>query len=219
LPSEYYALAEQVAGTVHPDVLALRTVDPAPDRTVEPIEGATAVLDAPPRVSTTAELTEDEAYLLKRHTIAIRHATGDQIVAMIEILSPGNKASSGQLELLFRKFTTALQAGCSLLVIDLHPPGKHDPQGIHGAYWSYLSANSFRLPAEKRQMLVAYEAGLAPRAYIEPIGVGQTLPEMPLFLEHGWYINVPLEPNYADAFAAVPKRWRDVIEGGESVRD
>ena len=137
---------------------------------------------------------------------------------MIEILSPGNKASGGQLELLFRKFSTALQSGCSLLVIDPHPPSKYDPQGIHGAYWRYLSAKSFILPAEKQQTLVAYETGLVPRAYIEPIAVGQTLPEMPLFLEHGWYIDVPLEPSYAEAFAAVPKRWRDVIEGGESAR-
>jgi hypothetical protein len=61
--------------------------------------------------------------------------------------------------------------------------------------------------------LVAYEAGLLPRAYIEPIALARPLPEMPLFLERGWYVNVPLEPSYSEAFAAVPKRWRDVIEG------
>jgi hypothetical protein len=36
---------------------------------------------------------------------------------------------------------------------------------------------------------------------------------MPLFLEPGWYVNLPLEPSYLEAYGAVPERWRSVIEG------
>ena len=35
---------------------------------------------------------------------------------------------------------------------------------------------------------------------------------MPLFLQPGAYVEVPLEATYREAFAAVPRRWRDVLE-------
>jgi hypothetical protein len=60
--------------------------------------------------------------------------------------------------------------------------------------------------------LASYSSGLLKRAFIEPVAVGTTLPDMPLFLEPDRYILTPLEPTYADAFAAVPKRWRDELE-------
>jgi hypothetical protein len=46
----------------------------------------------------------------------------------------------------------------------------------------------------------------------EPIAVGATLPNMPLLLEAGWYISVPLEETYLQAWRGVPERWRRVIE-------
>jgi hypothetical protein len=35
---------------------------------------------------------------------------------------------------------------------------------------------------------------------------------MPLFLEAGWYVRVPLEETYQQAWRGVPDRWRRVIE-------
>jgi hypothetical protein len=51
------------------------------------------------------------------------------------------------------------------------------------------------------------------RGYYEPVAVGQPLPDMPLFLEYGWHVRVPLESTYAAAYRTVPVRWRRVIEG------
>jgi hypothetical protein len=34
---------------------------------------------------------------------------------------------------------------------------------------------------------------MMPKAYVEPISIGTQLPDMPLFLEQDWYVNVPLE--------------------------
>jgi hypothetical protein len=48
-------------------------------------------------------------------------------------------------------------------------------------------------------------------AYVEPVAVGDPLPEMPLFLEPELYVPVPLETTYTSAFAAVPRRWRDQL--------
>ena len=69
------------------------------------------------------------------------------------------------------------------------------------------------LPADKPLTLVAYEADTPPCAYVEPTAVGSVLPSMPLFLQPGWYINVPLEQTYMAAYRGVPEVWREVIEG------
>ncbi|MEX2170386.1 MAG: DUF4058 family protein [Pirellulales bacterium] len=212
LPRGFYALSEQVTGEVVPDVVALHAGEPYATSNGS-LAGATAVLEAPPQVAVVHELTEEEAYAVQQNSLVIRHASGDRIVALIEILSPGNKSSIGQLESLTRKLSSAIHHGFHLLVIDLLPPGPYDPQGIHAAFWHFGQGAQFKLPSDKRRTLVAYEASPRPRAYVEPIGLDQILPPMPLFLEPGWYVNVPLEPSYAEAYAAVPERWRSVIEG------
>ena len=97
--------------------------------------------------------------------------------------------------------------------IDLHPPGKRDPQGIHGAIWSQISDDDYLAPSDKPLTLVAYDAGSVKRAYIEPVAVGDTLTEMALFLEPEAYVNVPLESTYDAAYRGVPARWKRVIEG------
>jgi hypothetical protein len=48
--------------------------------------------------------------------------------------------------------------------------------------------------------------------------LGAVLPDMPLFLQDDWYVNVPLEATYQEAYATVPGRWREVIEGPGDAR-
>ena len=50
------------------------------------------------------------------------------------------------------------------------------------------------------------------KGHSEPIGVGHTLPDMPLFLTPDHYIYVPLEPTYMAAWHSLPQRWRREIE-------
>jgi hypothetical protein len=100
-----------------------------------------------------------------------------------------------------------------LLVIDLFRPGSFDPHGIHGEIWSQFSRAVWKQPEDRPLTLVAYSGGLLPRAYVEPASFGAELPPMPLFLDDDRYVNVPLEPTYNGAYATMPKRWRDVIEG------
>jgi hypothetical protein len=71
------------------------------------------------------------------------------------------------------------------------------------------------MPAGKSFTLAAYEGGHAPKAYVEPIALNAELPDMPLFLDEGYYINVPLEETYMEAWSGVPQRWRSVIEEGK----
>lgn len=212
LPDGFYAMAEQVAGSPRPDVLAL-------EEQVEPLgwlpddrsrEGGVAVDEHPPKVRYTLE-AEESIYAAKANRIGIYHTSGDRVVAFIEIVSPGNKNSQLKLTQLLEKLAAALDEGRHLLVIDLHPPGRHDPEGVHAAFWGTTPG----VTAEQPLSLAAYRADYNPNAYFEPIAVGQSLPEMPLFLTPGRYINVPLEATYQAAWRGVPQRWKRVIEDGE----
>jgi hypothetical protein len=150
---------------------------------------------------------------LKRRTIVIRHTGGDRIVALIELVSPGNKSASHALRSFVEKAVEALYRGYHLLIVDLFPPTSRDPNGIHGAIWREFSDDPFELPADSPLTLVAYSAGPRKKAYIEPPAVGRELIDMPLFLEPERYVNVPLEATYQAAYRGVPRRWKAVLEG------
>ena len=224
LPPDYYAMAEQIAGGLGPDVLALENVQPAPAESSgngsvgaggSPGRAGITVAVTPPRVRFVAT-GEVEQYARKRKAVTVRHASDDRVVAIVEIVSPGNKASRHGLRSFVEKAVAFLEAGVHLLIIDLFAPGPRDPQGIHAAIWSEIVADDFRLPADKPLTLVAYSAGEVKTAYIEPVAVGDVLPEMPLFLEPDVYVPLPLEATYQTAWGGVPGRWRRVLEGKAS---
>ena len=64
---------------------------------------------AAPKLQPTAE-TDMAFYRRKQKAIAVRHVSGDRIVAMIEILSPGNKAARNPLRRSSRKWLS-----CSIM--------------------------------------------------------------------------------------------------------
>jgi hypothetical protein len=215
LPADYYALAEQVAGEVGPDVLTLRTGESngAGNGRGE-AGGTTAVAVAPPKVRFTATV-ELDLYALRQRALVVRHSSGDRIVALVEIISPGNKGSRQLFRAFLEKAVSALAHGYHLLLIDLQPPSVRDPQGIHGALWAEICDDAFVAPPDRPLTLAAYSAGLATSAYVEPVAVGDLLPDMPLFLNPGTYVPVPLEATYQAAWRGVPQRWRRVVEGSE----
>jgi len=62
--------------------------------------------------------------------------------------------------------------------------------------WDEFQEEYFELPADKRLTLASYDAGPPQFAYVEPIAVGDALPELPLFLKPGIYVPTPLEETY-----------------------
>jgi hypothetical protein len=195
LPSDYYAEAEPIPEMTEP----------------EPPSVAIAVACCPPRVRLTIE-AETEAYVLKRRILVIRHASGDRIVALLELVSPGNKSARHAVRSFVEKAVEALYRGYHLLIVDLFPPGPRDLNGIHPLIWGEISDAPFAVPPDEPLTLAAYSAGPIKRAYVEPTAVGRPLLEMPLFLEPELYVNVPLEPTYQRAYRGVPRRWRTVLE-------
>jgi hypothetical protein len=212
LPEGYYAMGEQVSGSIVPDVLTL--YDESVPRQSPPAnhEGMLAVADAPPKVLVTAFSSEPESYALRRRRLVIRHVTGDSVVAVVEIISPGNKSNHAAFEKFVDKVLATLYDSRHILLVDLLPPGPYDPTGIHGAIWDEIAESAYQPPSDKLLTLASYEAGPIKRAYVQPLAVGDVLPDMPLFLEPEWYVNVPLERTYRKAYPSVPRKWRDVLE-------
>jgi hypothetical protein len=165
---------------------------------------------AKPKTRFTAE-SEVEFYRRKKSSVVVRHISGDCIVAMIEIVSPGNKAGRRAFNAFVDKACDLLEARVHLLIVDPFPPGPRDPTGAHGAIWDETQDESFRLPHDKPLTLVSYECELTTHAYIEPVAVGDVLPDMPLFLEPAGCVLVPLEATYQTAFDVQPARWRNVL--------
>ena len=61
---------------------------------------------------------------------------------------------------------------------------------------------------------MSYRAGAPLTAYVEPLAVGDALPDMPLFLDPSWYVNVPLEATYLQTWSGYPEPWRRELETG-----
>jgi hypothetical protein len=212
LPASCYALAEQIVGNLGPDVLALQ-VEAGPEVPEAGEDGGlTTVALAPPPVRVTAR-TELDEYVRKQNTLVIRHSSGDRILALVEVVSPGNKASRHAIRAFLQKAVAALSQGYHLLLLDLLPPGRCDPQGVHALLWDEIADEPYQALADKPLTLASYDAGPPCTAYVNSVAVGDPLPDMPLFLEPGVYLSVPLEETYQTAWRNVPQRWREVVEG------
>jgi hypothetical protein len=210
LPKGYYALPEQHALEYVADVLTLQSADESP--TGPAPTGGVCVLDAPPKVS--RRLQMQPPYDMLRKTLAIRRTTGHRIVALIEILSPGNKSSQGKVEQFVEKATDAIRHGCHFLMVDLHPPTKFAPRGMHGAIWRQWFDAQYDLPKSQPLTLSSYESlGRDPvAAWVEHLAVGDPLIDMPLFLREDYYVNIPLQPTYDQAFRGLPEIFRAALE-------
>ena len=115
--------------------------------------------------------------------LAVRRSPGDRLVAIIEIVSPGNKDRESSVAALAEKIHAALESGVHVLLIDLFEPGSHGPLGVHGAAWSYFNPEASDRPPTRSATLASYLANRITEAYVEFVGFGSPLPDMPLFIE------------------------------------
>ncbi len=155
--------------------------------------------------------SESEAYAEKANRITIRHRHGD-LVAVLEIVSPGNKSSRASLRAFVQKAAELLQQGIHLLVVDLLPPGKRDPNGMHKVIWDQFVDEEYALPTDKPLTLASYDAGPPRVAYVEPVAIGDLLPDMPLFLKPEVYVPAPLEATYQATWAGFPQPLKRLLE-------
>src|SRR5947209_4209537 len=194
LPKGYYVMAEQLGGDLSaPDVLTLQAAGTKPES--EPLSGTATLTETPPVVHARTTIARDH-YARTQRTLVIRHSSGDRIVAMIEVLSPGNKSSRHAIRSLVDKAIAALDGGVHLLLVDVHPPGSRDPQGIHGVLMNEIGTEDYVLGSARPLTAVGYIGGPVVEAFVAHFAVGEPIPEMPLFLTRENYIRVPLEAAY-----------------------
>ena len=171
LPKGYVAATDQRVMAYEPDISSHARGDrprPTEDR------GGLAVAEAPPQIKRVAQLeTEAEAFARRGNRIVIRHARG-RPVAMIEVVSPGNKDRECSVQRFVGKVRDFLKQGISMVFVDLFPPGS--------------------------LAVVSYDAGEPLTSYLEPLAVGDALPGAPLFLDAGYYVPLPLEATYQAAW-------------------
>jgi hypothetical protein len=206
MPKGYYALVEQRVDGPEPDVITVETGG----RGRKPSAGGTT-LAGPPRTRLVQRIESGAAsYAKKANRISVRHRLGD-VVAVIEIVSPGNKNTRAALRSFVEKSAAFLRAGIHLLIVDLFPPSKRDPHGIHKEVWDEFHDEAFDLPGDQPLTLVGYDAGDPLTAYIETAAVGDPLPPMPLFLARGLHVPVPLESTYLATWAETPEPIRELV--------
>ena len=188
-----------------PDVIALERTAPRRSRPV-------LCGDRPPAPGGPVRTRTNSAdYARRANRVTVRHPDGD-VAAVIEIVSPGNKESRHALSDFTRKAVRFLQAGVNLLIVDLFPPSKRDPQGVHKAIWDRLADKPFTLPLDKPLTLAVYAVGNEMVAYIEPVAVGDLLPDMPIFLTAEQWVPCPLESAYQTAWEQFPAPLKGPLE-------
>jgi hypothetical protein len=157
-------------------------------------------------------LNDEEAYARKANRIGVRHRDGE-LVAVIEIVSPGNKAGKAEFHSFVQEAVAFIAHGVHFLVIDLFPPTKRDPQGIHKAIWDEFVDEDFSLPSDTPLIVASYDAGPPRVAYVEPVAVGDVLPEIPLLLKPEFYVPAPLEATYRTSWDLFPAVLKPRLEG------
>ncbi len=212
LPPGCFAMAEQVIGGPEPDVVALKGFEVSD----QSIAQSTLVLAEPATKPSTSLVmkAEIERYSLKANRIVVRHSSGE-VLAIIELISPGNKSSISAIRSMVDKLVDLFYDGINLLVVDPFPPGPRDPNGIHALIWEQVNDEPFLLPPDRPLTCASYQASPTKTAWIEPISVGMELPVMPLFLKGQAYINLPLETSYQETWGFLPKELKRLVDDSE----
>jgi hypothetical protein len=211
LPDGLQALVERRAGSKEPDVLAVDTF-PEP---LQMRESDGGLLTLEPPHTRVVQKSSKEIYADLANRIVVKQNLG-RTVAVIEIVSPGNKDSKRAFKEFLDKSLEFMRAGVHFLVVDLFPPTKRDPFGIHRAIWDEFEDEDiqFEFPPGKDRIVASYDAGREKAAYVEPIAVGDVLLDAALFLVEGGHIKVPLEATYQMTWSVLPRRFQEMVETG-----
>jgi hypothetical protein len=216
LPGDYYALCEQHAGKRIAEVLTLHETRADASVATPPGAPAVAVADAPPKTQRKLVPSPVALSRVRRRTLTVRHVSGHRIIALIEITSPGNKDRADSVQELVKKLDSALSAGIHVTLVDLLPPTRYDPEGIHALVWACYTPQKYDLPSGQPLTLASYVGDPAYEVYVQHLRVGEPMPEIPLFISLERYVNLPLETTYQAAFRGMPSFWREVLEGART---
>jgi len=205
--SDYYALAEQIVSGFGPDVLTLKLPGNEPEVPL-PRDSSMSVMVAPQ--SKIAIQSAPGWYTNRKKSVVVRHVSDHRVVAVLEIVSPGNKTSQWAISAFTSKIQSLLTSQIHVSFVDVFPPTARAPQGLHPIVWEDAGGDCFAFDPAQPLLSAAYVA-VEYRAYLDPFAIGEPLPSLPVFLTPFEHITVDMETTYRVAFEAVADVWKQVL--------
>jgi hypothetical protein len=202
LPDGFFAMTEQHSEGYITDV-STYTTRPLHKSRAEP-EGIVAL--AEPATEECVVATKKIVYPGRR--LVIRESGDRRIVAMIELVSPANKDRREPVGMFAGKIVEFLKCGVHVLVIDILPPNRSTPHGIHASIWSAIENRRAKtsVPNDRPFVIASYRAQPKPVAYLNYAKVGRALPSGPLYLDAARFAEVPLNETYQLTYNQLPKQ-------------
>src|SRR5262249_51556049 len=122
LPAGFTAIIEQKTGPKEGDVIAVdqRATPKAP------ITPAGGVITKDRPTTRIVRRSDGRRYAAKANRVVVQHHLGN-MVAVIELVSPGNKDSERAFQLFVTKIGDYIERGVHVLVLDPFPPTARDP--------------------------------------------------------------------------------------------
>jgi hypothetical protein len=143
--------------------------------------------------------------------------TSGQIIAVIELTSPGNKNAEQKVNNYVANAIAYLRQGLNYLVIDALPPTKF-VDNFHNAIAEVLNVPPIAAPKDRPYYAISYRVCLkkndvAIEVYPHWFGLGELLPAVPLFLVDNLRIGVDLEGTFMEVIQQLrPNRRRILLE-------
>jgi hypothetical protein len=203
LPSGYFAEMQVHVGTrIEVDVAtwerASREASPSPSS-----DGGTAVLTAPAWAPPVPQLNMPAVFPDDLEVQVYSTEGGPTLVAVVELVSPGNKDRPEYRRAFAAKCAAYLQRGIGLVVVDVittRQANLHDEMiRLMG-----LSEDAFAFPGEANLYAAAYRPVHRPQAdqidvWTAPLVVGDPLPVLPLPVRGYGCVRLDLEGSYTEA--------------------
>ncbi len=166
---------------------------------------------APPRTRYVLK-AEADPYLSKVNRITIRDRK-ERSFPSLRSFHRAIRAVGAALHTFVEKAVDFLKQGIHLLVIDLFPPTARDPRGNSQGHLGQDPGHSVRAATGQATDSGVLLGRLREIAYVEPIAVGDILPDMPLFLEPDRYVPARLEATYQATWDVCPAPLKEAVIG------
>jgi len=143
--------------------------------------------------------------------LTIRTASG-KVVSVIELTSPGNKDAQKKADAYAIHAVSYLQRGINYLVIDVLPPTNF-VDTFHNLIAALLEGDRLTPPGGRPFYIISYNVRMVAgdvRMEVYPywLRLGETLPQVPLFLVDDLHLEVDLETTFMRAVERLPPRHR-----------
>lgn len=197
LPPEFLAEELVTVGRVEIDIATFEHLRPAPTRNGSSVAVAEPRIWAAPLPTLSVPAVFSDSFQVK----VFNTAAGQTLVAVIELVSPGNKDRVEERRAFAIKSASYLHQGVSLIIVDVVT---NRGSNLHNET-ARLFSNDPRLMMTGADLYaVAYRPVLRDErpeidVWPHPLAVGQLLPTLPLRLTGDLFIPVDLDASYTEA--------------------